>query len=206
MWLFFRQRQSKAMTICRPFKDSSPKAAEEDTSNKTKPAILFVPNPCNTKQSVDSKQDDSDKYKKVKTSSCDTNSSKLDVLIGNRDFKQITTDNLSQESLDSQHSLMFGCPLDGDDDDLESAFIHNLHPTLGNEPIGSTPENLNVETIDKEFGLGDCNDIDVFDNQVFDMNDSVGSLGEEQGYLTPAYYDPDTGTVTLLLPTLNPEY
>ncbi|KAL4235066.1 hypothetical protein ACF0H5_006704 [Mactra antiquata] len=200
-----RQRQSKSLTICRPFKDKSPKEPEVETESK--PAILFVPNPCSTKKS-DIKQADIEHSRTRRTrlpSLHDTNSSKLDLMIGHHDLKGITTDSLSQESLDSQHSLMFGCPIDGDDDDLDSAFIQNLHPTLGNDVIESSPETLISGSIDKSFDL-DCNDIDVFDNEVFDTNDSVSYLDEEQGYLTPAYYDPDTGTVTLLLPTMSPEF
>ena len=106
-------------------------------------------------------------------------------------------DQLSQEICDTESSLMFACPVDKDDDDdeLDSVFSKTLLSSGEKEEINYGGDDLN---------FGD-DDIDVFDTETFDLDSTFNSLDEEHGFLTPAYYDPDTGTVTLLLPSLNPE-
>lgn len=121
-------------------------------------------------------------------------------------------ENLSQESNASKFNdqLMFGCPLDRDDDDdvLSITFDQSHHDDIANILNGCSSDTEN-----KCFNLDDSltsslmssDDIDVFNVETLNSSDFSG-YGEEQAILTPAYFDPGTGTVTLLLPALNPEY
>lgn len=185
-YLCFRPRKTHSITICRPFKEngiicdndidsSSPQTFPLKVHSSLPSQILFVPNPCSKQPS----------FKKAGT---------------NEDLKTITClDQLSQESGESQSSLMFACPIDkdDDDDDLNSVFDKTLLST--NEKDCIMVNECGVKDIDF------AGEIDVFDTETLDLDTSISSFGEEQGILTPAYYDPDTGTVTLLLPSLNPE-
>ena len=112
---------------------------------------------------------------------------------------------LSQESIESSSGkqLMFSCPVD--EDDINETF------DLPCEDDDAANDESKTGTISKGSSNSDgaCLDtnstgLDTFTQQLF-MSDSLTQLGDEQGFLTPAYFNPETGTVTLLLPNLNPE-
>lgn len=148
---------------------SPPQKVHSAVSNQ----ILFVPNQCNKLPVSNIEQAHVD---------------------SNDDARNINLDQYSQDSGNSQISLMFSCPIDRDDDeddDLDSVFKQTLLQTCEIEPM--------------KCGFGEHGDIDVFDTESLDIDTSISSMGE-QGYLTPAYFDPDTGTITLMLPSMTPEY
>ncbi|KAH3774506.1 hypothetical protein DPMN_175888 [Dreissena polymorpha] len=120
-------------------------------------------------------------------------------------------DKLSQDSNlpTSCNHLMFGCPLDENDDlddnDLSLDFDPSLYGT--NHDYMSILNSLNTDFGSKCLDDGLCHtvmcsrDIDVLNGQMMSNNaiDSVTSFLDDQ-ILTPAYFDPETGLVTLLLP------
>lgn len=140
---------------------------------------------------------------------------KRDVLKQNSSAAVSCSDNLSQDSNTpkvNNDQLMFGCLLDKeDDDDLDIKFDTN-HLDDINDILCSSPDLVGLEkkcfNFDDSFtsSLMSDDDIDVFGGESVSTGDDVCEYPEDQTILTPAYFDPGTGTVTLLLPSLNPEF
>lgn len=106
---------------------------------------------------------------------------------------------------------MFSCPLDRDEEEenLSITFDQSHHDDINNILNGCTNDLEN-----KCFNLDDSltsslissDDVDVFNVETLNTSDDFSGYEDDQAILTPAYFDPGTGTVTLLLPSLNPEY
>lgn len=185
---FKRPRKTHSITICRPFKDKITINNAGDNNGQTNASQPF---PLKVHTSL------SNQILFV-PNPCNKTATNKKIEKQNEHFKCLESfDQLSQEICDSQSSLMFACPVDKDDDDdeLNSVFSKTLLSS------GETEE---IDYGGRDINFGD-DDIDVFDTETFDLDSTLNSLGEEHGFLTPAYYDPDTKTVTLLLPSLNPE-
>ena len=105
---------------------------------------------------------------------------------------------------------MFGCLLDKDDedDDMSIKLDQTHHEEICNILTGSCSdaENKCFNFEDSLTSSITCSDdIDVFNGETLNTSDDF-YYDEDQAILTPAYFDPGTGTVTLLLPSLAPEY
>ncbi|XP_052815254.1 heat shock factor protein-like [Mya arenaria] len=124
-------------------------------------------------------------------------------------------DELSQESIPPRPSdqLMFSCPIDyksdsdSDSDDLGLEFDPKLYNDIPEDfsilnnvttnPVQRKP----IENINFASPLLCSGGIDVLDAELLNCHYYGGITSQcEEQILTPAYFDPGTGTVTLLLP------
>lgn len=125
------------------------------------------------------------------------------------------SDTLSQDSNTARvnDQLMFGCLLDkdDDDDDLDIKFDQTHQEDICSifNCCGSDFSHKCFDFDDSSLNssLLSSDDIDVFNSETLtcDTSNDFGQY-DDQAILTPAYFDPGTGMVTLLLPSMNPEY